>query len=352
MTIRFALACSLAAWLVGCATHQEQGTVLRTALIESINARKHELAKASKENAPAEWARLASNLGADISRLGKIDSNAPMLHEATNLFRSAIDAYSTSPSPYASANTVGNLCSTLVDLTKIDGTPDRYLEAEKECRRAVAVPDEYQMLRSLRYRELGNILWSIGQLKKNHDYVREAISAYQSSLALQAQPRDMFEWARTQNDLGSAFGYLGSREKNREMLLQAVESFSRALGGWPQSRFPKSWATTQHNLGTAFLYLDDLENHDMHLVRAEFAYREALKERGRDVPERRVETLRSLAKALLRLSKRDKEKSEAYDYEARNVLHEALDIALDVKRKQDAQPLVTKDLSRQTAPGP
>lgn len=332
--------------LVGCATRQSPDATLRTTLVESISKRKQELAKVSKGNAPIEWARLASNAGADISRLGKIEGNASMLHEATGLFRAAIEAYSISPSPYASANTVGNLCSTLVDIAEIDKSLARYLEAERECRVAAAIPENYQMLRPLRYRELGNVLWSIGRLRKEDDYVREAISAYKSSLELQALPRDQFEWAKTQNDLGTAFGYLGSREQNREMLLQAVESFNRALEGWTQSRFPKSRATTLHNLGTAFLYLDDQGHDGSYLVRSESAYREALKERGRDMPERRVETLKSLSRVLLRLSKLGSEKSTAYFREASELLHEALDIELSVNRERNDKPFAAGSLLR------
>lgn len=315
----------LAQLVSGCASTTPEAQI-SASLSDSIRGRKLSLAGISREAMPLKWAQHANNLGADLSRLGALERNTAVLQEAADLFGEAIVEYSASPNPLAAANTQRNLCATMLEVAKIKKSLEHFRAAEEPCRAAAAIPIKHPAQQAHAYRLFGNVLWEIGRMKNNPDYVEQARPAYEASLELWGKGGDQFEKARTYNDLGTALGFIGSRRKERETLIRAVEAFKLALEGWPRERFPKSRSNALHNLGTTLLYLGEQEASISYLLEAETAYREALEERGPDVPENRIHTLKSLAEVLSRLSKTNHSAKLSYAAEASRLLHEARQI--------------------------
>ena len=97
---------------------------------------------------------------------------------------------------------------------------------------------------------LGAVLVSLGERKKETARLEEAVVAYQAALQEYIRELMPFEWARTQNNLGIALASLGARENGTARLEEAVTALRAAQQELTRERVPLEWASIQSNLGT------------------------------------------------------------------------------------------------------
>ena len=130
-----------------------------------------------------------------------------------------------------------------------------------------------------------------------------AIKAYKKLLI--GLPRDVPDWALSQNNLGAALQELGVRTGGADgtrLLKEAVSAYRAALEGHTREAMPVQWAMTQNNLGNALANQGTRtggEDGTSLLAEAVTAYRAAQEVRTREaMPEEWARTQNNLGNVL------------------------------------------------------
>jgi tetratricopeptide (TPR) repeat protein len=157
--------------------------------------------------------------------------------------------------------------------------------------------------------DLGDALWSLGQLESTNDSLEAAVSAYREALTELTRDRLPRRWATLQDNLGTALATLGVRESDTSRLQEAVASHEEALKVRTRERSPVEWAQTQNNLCVALRGLGERQVGSMTLRKAVAACREALHELAREsVPLQWAIGRDNLGAALSSLGERESDK--------------------------------------------
>jgi tetratricopeptide (TPR) repeat protein len=309
------------------------------ALIEAIGLFEHALTLAEREREPLLWASTQHNLGTALSTLGERESDPVRLEKAIAAYHEALKERTRDRAPLDWAKTQNNLGLALKGLAErrrdtalLEEAIAAHREALKEYTREFA-PFDWARAQN----NLGVSLRRLGEWNGDNARLEEAVAAHRDALKECSRERAPFGWAELQNNLGNALLILGAAEGGTATLEQAITAYRAALSEWTCDRAPLDWATAQTNLGralyTRFIFGGERERNTRILEEAIAAYREALKERGRERdPLAWASTQHNLGVALCELGERAR--TAALLEEAITTYHEALK-----ERTRDRAPL-------------
>ena len=122
----------------------------------------------------------------------------------------------------------------------------------------------------------GTTLQSLGELKKESDWLVQAINSYDEALNVLGDKCHPVSRARIQNRLGGALTVLGGMTEDRDLLIQAVTARNAALTVYTHEDTPIDWAYTQNNLGNTLHVLGKIEENTERLDEAITAHNAAL----------------------------------------------------------------------------
>jgi tetratricopeptide (TPR) repeat protein len=189
--------------------------------VNAIKSYQQAITFTSREQAPAAWAAMVSDLGQAYSELGlRADKN-----NAQKLFANAAEAYR----------------KTLEIYTR-ETFPREWVETQSSLGAALS-------LAGMRTDgEAGNKL-----LNEGADILRKALEGVNRS-------QTPLLWAKIQNNLGTALAELAVRtggENGMRLLLDAIAAYRLSLEVRTYETYPEVWADTQANLGAAYYFLKD-----------------------------------------------------------------------------------------------
>jgi tetratricopeptide (TPR) repeat protein len=123
---------------------------------------------------------------------------------------------------------------------------------------------------------LGNILASLGQQRRDATLFERAIQCFGNALEEFKQESSPLEWAATQYNLGTANQALGRLLDATKPLQAAVDAYTNALLVWTRDASPEDWMFTMHQLGDTFHAYGKLLKGNRQFQKSVVAYKNAL----------------------------------------------------------------------------
>lgn len=287
-------------------------------LTRALTAFEAALGERTREKAPLAWADTQRKLGDALAWLGQRQRGVARLEEAVTAYQSALEVFDRDRTPLAWARTQSGLGDVLLTIGERQD-PAQLYSAMQAHRRAMEVMTRERMpldwARGMK--TLGDTLQYLGVGETGLDRLDEAASAYEEALTEITRARMPLAWAVIQNNLGNVQATLGERAESVAELEQALASYRNALEIWTRERLPLKWASAQTNIGTVLQLLGERETGTARLKEAEATYRAALLEvTAENAPRDRAFAEQNLALALLTIGQRENAKERIAEAKA------------------------------------
>ena len=240
-------------------------------IVEAIRLYRINLPLLNPETHPEAWSETQHNLGNALLLLAvRSDDWLPLLGEAVDAFRAALQACTRTESPGNWAQTQISLGSALMVLGRRSEGPQGTLylaeavstlrSAEEVCTRE-SNPDSWAQIRD----NLAIALANQGVRRGGEEGVRlldEAIAGYRELLQVRAREEAPLEWAHIQTNLSFSLAEksrLASHDDVAGLLTLAVEAARASLRVYTKDRHPLDWAKTHANIAAI------LSDHSLYL---------------------------------------------------------------------------------------
>lgn len=198
-----------------------------------------------------------ATLGDALVTLGIRESATEKLHLAIAAYEAAASAFSSDGLPSQAALVRFNRAGVVLQIGHCTADPSLGNMAIEEQRAAIASLGENHplLIRAQLQIALGTALTIVGELQEDKAKLKESISVLQKAIQIISQDAHPTAWARAQDSLGNALRALGGYERDATILQDAVTAYRASLTVRTVRQYPLDWATTQGNLAAALVRL-------------------------------------------------------------------------------------------------
>jgi tetratricopeptide (TPR) repeat protein len=222
----------------------------------------------TKSDQPREWAREQNNLGTVLQDEGERlppEKAAPVLEQAVQALRNALEVYTQAAIPQAWATTENNLGMALSDQAKIAGDDkaiDLYDQAAVAYQNSLKVYTKADLPQDWARSEenMGGAMCDAALRVPPNDagdaktLLGLCVQGHQNALQVYTKANMPEVWARVQNSLGVALdgeAWRSAPDQAAALYEQAAQAYRAALEFYTKAGRPLNWARSQNNVGLA-----------------------------------------------------------------------------------------------------
>jgi len=253
---------------------------LNDGLVESARLYEQILALTSKDMQRQDRARINTNFGSVLQKLGDRDSDIGILQQSASTLRTGLQLLSENDDKTVQAVTRSKLATTLQLMGKHGSNVEYYRQAIQEFARALGdikreeLPDQWAAINN----NLGTTRWLLGHHDANPQLMHDAASAFRNALTVWNHRDSPQNWIIAQGNLANTLREIGSRSSDSNFLNESIHTYRLVIQGLQQARQPLIWGTTQYDLAIALWTLGMAENKPSLLEEAADTFHFALEE--------------------------------------------------------------------------
>ncbi len=214
--------------------------------------------------------------GAIAAQAGLLDPTSGWLADATESWRRASRLFE-ADSPGEKRLAQLRQAYTLYALGERSGDAGPFADAANLFRHILANgPDLTAREKAKLTNRLGLSLLGLDRRAPDDAALKEAITAFQQTLAATPKSEDPRRWAEIMHNLAQALELYGAHIGSAEALTKAAETCRAVLEVWTWESTPLSWASAQNTLGTSLFLLAKRNGSTLIADQADEAFRAAL----------------------------------------------------------------------------
>ncbi len=214
--------------------------------------------------------------GAIAAQAGLLDPQSGWLADATESWRRASRLFETD-SPGERSFAQLRQAYTLYALGERSGDASHFADAANLFRLILSSsPDLAPREKAKLTNRLGLALLGLDRRSPDEVALKEAVTAFQQTLAATPKAEDPRRWAEIMHNLAQALELYGAHIGSPEALTKAAEACRAALEVWTWESTPLSWASAQNTLGTSLFLLAKRNGSTLIADQAAEAFRAAL----------------------------------------------------------------------------